>query len=222
MNKPLTWSFSSLNAFETCPRRYYLTKVSKEVVEKQTAATMHGNAVHKALELDLNGEQALPKKYADYAPMMKRIKMTKGNKLAEQKLGLTRDFKPTAFFAKDVWLRSVLDVTIVQPTRAIVLDYKTGKPKTDIDQLKLFAGVAFQVYPRIETVDAGYIWLGHDKLDKQTFHRDEAPIIWQDFTRRVARIEHAVSSGDFPPKPSGLCREWCPVGRNLCEFCGDN
>lgn len=221
MSKPVAWSYSALTAFETCPRRYYLTKVSKDVVEKQTAATLHGNAVHKAIELDIKGEEPLPAKYADYKPMIDRIKMAPGKKEAEQKIALTRDFQPTTFFAKNVWMRAILDFALVKPKTALILDWKTGKPKVDSDQLELFAATAFVVYPHIETVKTGFAWLGNDKLTTATYQRDESPVIWQKFTRRVARLEHAVSSGDFPPKPSGLCREWCPVGRQRCEFCGE-
>lgn len=222
MNKPVTWSYSALNAFETCPRRYYLTKVSKEVQEKQTTATLHGNEVHKAIELHIKGQQQLPNKYEQYRPMLERLKNVRGKVEAEQKIALTRDFKPTTYFAKDVWMRAVLDYSAVQTKSALILDWKTGKPKSEPDQLELFAATAFTVHPHIETVKTGFVWLGHDKIDTAEYRRDEAPVIWQKFTRRVARIEHAVSSGDFPPKPSGLCREWCPVGRQRCEFCGAN
>jgi hypothetical protein len=220
MNKPITWSYSALTAFETCPRRYYLTKVSKAVQEPQTKATLHGNEVHKALELAVSGQQALPTKYMDYAPIVKRVAMTPGKKMVEQKIGMTRDFKPTTFFARDVWLRAVWDVAIVQPKTAIILDWKTGKPKPDSDQLKLFAATAFMQMPQLEKVKTGFVWLGHERVDNDEFTPDDVPAIWQEFTTRVQRIEHAAKSGDFPPKPSGLCREWCPVGKKLCEFCG--
>ena len=46
----MTWSYSSLNAWEQCPRRYHLTRIAKVISEPQTEATLHGNEVHKALE----------------------------------------------------------------------------------------------------------------------------------------------------------------------------
>ena len=38
MASVVPWSWSSLQSFETCPRRHYLTKISKEVVEPTTSA----------------------------------------------------------------------------------------------------------------------------------------------------------------------------------------
>lgn len=219
-SKVTPWSYSSLTAFETCPRRFYLTRIAKEVQEPQTQAMMAGNEVHKALELDIKGEKPLPEKYKSYAPLVNAVKLTPGKKLVEQKVGVTPDFRATTFFGKDVWMRGIIDVAVVGTKAAVVLDWKTGKPKTDSEQLRLFAGAAFAQYPHIDTVKTGFAWLAYNKMDSKTFTRDDVPGIWRDFSIRVQRMEKAEEKGDFPPNPSGLCREWCPVGRKLCEFCG--
>ena len=54
------WSYSALSAFETCPRRYQLTRVTKEVVERQHEASIWGNKVHKHLEHYANKTAQLP------------------------------------------------------------------------------------------------------------------------------------------------------------------
>jgi hypothetical protein len=216
----LPWSYSSLTAFETCPRRFKLTRITKEVVEAQTEATLHGNEVHKALENHLNGDKHLPDKYADYLPLVERVKATPGKRLVEYKFALTQSFKPTTFFAKDAWVRGVIDVGVVQPTHAIVLDWKTGKPKDDHDQLKLFAATAFATHPFVETVKTGYVWLAHNKIDSKEFTKDDVAGIWQEFLPRVTRLTKAAEKDNFPPKPSGLCTKWCPVTKDQCEFSG--
>lgn len=219
-SKPVTatpWSFSSLSSFETCPRRHYLTKVTKQVVEPMSDAITFGNKVHKELELATKGEKGLSHGFTHYQPIVDRLRKPPGKKLVEYKFGLTRAFKPTEFFAKDVWVRGVFDYANVQAASATVLDHKTGKPKVDMDQLRLFAGAALQLFPHIEVVRTGYIWLGHMKVDSETFVRGAESEIWSDFAGRVGRLERAFETGDFPPKPSGLCG-WCPVGTKNCEF----
>lgn len=197
-----------------------MTKIAKVVSEPQTDATKNGNDVHRALEKAVKGDEGLGHKYAQYQPLVTRIRSASGEKQTEYKFGLTSSFKPTTFFANDVWVRGVIDLAILRSKSAIVLDYKTGKPKTDDDQLSLFAAVSFARFPNIEEVHTGYAWLGHNKLVTSVYKREESPLIWQGFVGRVKRMEHAAMSGDFPPKPSGLCREWCPVGKKNCEFCG--
>lgn len=216
----LPWSYSSLSAFETCPRRYQLTRLTKQVVEPQTEATLHGNEVHKALELHLNGTRYLPEKYAQYLPLADKVKQQPGQRLVEFKFGLTQGYRQTSFFAKDVWFRGVIDVGVIGPKRGVLLDWKTGKPKTDGDQLKLFAAAGFSMFPYLETLKTGYVWLAYDRLDSQTFRKEDVPAIWQEFTPRVIRMVNALEKDKFLPRPSGLCAKWCPCPRSLCEFSG--
>lgn len=216
------WSYSSLTAFETCPRRYYLTRILKVVKEEQTAATLEGNAQHKALELNVAGKQALPSKYRHLQPLANKLRAVPGQILTEYRFALTRELRPTEFFSKNAWVRGVLDYANVRTNFAVILDYKTGKRKFDTDQLKLFAAAAFQLFPHVERVQTGYIWLRDKKIDPQPFERGEAPVIWQEFAARVHRLEQSEETNHWPARPSGLCREWCPVGKKHCEHCGKN
>lgn len=214
------WSYSSLTGFETCPRRHKLTRVTKEVVEAQTEATLHGNEVHKAMENAVAKAAPLPGKYQNYVPIVETVRKAPGVKQTEYKFGLTQNFTPTDFWAKDVWCRGVFDLRIMHATSSTVLDWKTGKPKPDADQLRLFAAVEFALSPRVKTVRTGYAWLAFNKLDTEVFRKGDDAAIWQDFIPRIRRMEEAERTGDYPPKPSGLCRAWCPVPRRLCEFSG--
>lgn len=216
----LPWSYSSLSAFETCPKRFFLTRISKQITEPQTAATMWGNQVHSALEHAVAGTTPLGANFKQYAPLVARIRAAPGKKHVEQRFGVTKGFRPTEFFGKDAWFRGVIDVTVVNEKTAVVMDYKSGKVKSDGDQLKLFAGAAFALYPWVETVKTSYLWLAHDTSTSQAFTREELPSIWQEFAPRVERMEAALESDKWMPRPSGLCKSWCPVGKRLCDFCG--
>lgn len=216
----MTWSYSSLTAFEQCPRRYAVVRIYKQVPDPPNAASIHGNEVHKALELYVKEGAELPAKYAQYEPMVRKIAAAPGRVCAEQRFALTRDLKPTTFFADDCWVRGVLDVTVVNAPKAAVLDYKTGKPKNDIDQLKLFAGAVMAQEPAVDTVRTGYIWLAFNIMDTETYTRSQVEEIWSGFDVRVQRMENAIQYEEFPPKPSGLCRGYCPVPKRICEFSG--
>lgn len=216
----LPWSYSSLTAFETCPRRFKITKIDKLIREPQTEATLHGNEVHKALELAVAGTKPLAEKYAPYSSMVNKLLAAPGTKKTESKFALTSAFAPTEFFAPNAWVRGVIDLAILNPKSALILDYKTGKPKPDHDQLRLFAATTFAQHPYLKRVTTGYLWLAYNRLDKDTFTRHDIPGIWKDFLPRVQRIMRAEETSEFPPRPSGLCGSWCPVGKSLCNFCG--
>lgn len=216
----IPWSYSSLSAYETCPRRFQLTRLTKQVKEPQSASMAWGNEVHKALENAVRGTEGLPHRFKAYQPLVSKVMASPGIKEAERNVALTASFRPTDYWAKDAWVRGKIDLTVTLPKSATMLDWKTGKPKQDGDQLKLFAGMILAEKPHIEKVRTGYVWLAHDKIDSAVVERAEAPIIWQNFTHRVARMKNSAERNDFPPRPSGLCKEWCPVGRALCEHCG--
>lgn len=216
------WSYSYLNAYEQCPRRFALTRIYKTVTEPQTEATIHGNEVHRALELHVKGEQYLPAKYKRYIPIVEAVKASPGVKHVEHKFGLTKALQPTGFFAKDVWVRGVFDLALVRPKSVTIVDWKTGAPKNNSDQLDLFAASALALFPHVETVRTAYAWLAHDRLDKAQYTRDDSSRLWDGFRSRVQRLETAIEDEKFPPKPSGLCRSWCPVPKKQCEFSGKN
>lgn len=217
---PTPWSYSMLTAFETCPRRFYLTRVSKQVTEPQTEATLHGNAVHKALEEYVGGTAPLPDKYEPYRPVADKLKTAPGKKLLEYKFGLTRGLRPTTFFASDCWMRGVIDVAVVREKTVVVLDYKTGKRKTDHDQLGMFAMAATALWPFAEKVKTGYIWLQTNQMDTKEYTPEDKVPLAQEFAGRAQRMEEAHKEDRWPARPSGLCRSWCPVGASLCEYCG--
>lgn len=219
MKKPFTWSWSTVDSFETCPRRHHLTKVIKAFPEQQNAQMLEGQRVHKALELRVARKKTLTGEYSKYEPMMQKIiGIAEGGTIeAEKKIGLTRDFKETGYFDNDVWLRSVLDVQIDLPGRALILDYKTGKIKTVYDQLALSAAVKFAITPGLKSVTTGYLWLNEAvPITQEKIVAPDVPGIWENMLPRVIKIEKALESGDFPPKPSGLCRGYCPC--TGCEY----
>lgn len=214
------WSYSALTAFETCPRRYQVTRVTKEVVEKQTEATIWGNRVHKALELFAEKGTPLPEELKEYERYVKKIHSYEGKRVTEQKMAIDKNFRPTTWMAKNVWCRGIIDIGVVGSDKAYLLDWKTGKRKPDSDQLKLFAALAFVHYPWIDKVVTGFIWLKEGKFDKETFTREQITEIWGEFLPRIKRLEQAYTDDKWLAKPSGLCKNWCPVGKKLCEFCG--
>jgi CRISPR/Cas system-associated exonuclease Cas4 (RecB family) len=220
MATPIPWSYSSLQQYETCPRRFKLTRIEKKVKEPMSESMTWGNEVHKALELALKGTNGLTPKFVTFQPLVDKLRAAPGEKEAERNFALTSAFTPTDYWAKDAWVRGKADVTITNGTTGFLFDYKTGKPKEDSDQLNLFAAVLFAEKPYLQKVHTGYIWVAHDKIDQAVITKDQVPIIWQGFVPRVQRMVRSVETGDFPPRPSGLCKAWCPVGKALCEFCG--
>lgn len=220
--RKFAWSYSALTAFETCPWRYYLTRVSKEIVEPETEALRWGNEVHKAFEdyVKAGGEYPTPDWFAKWKPIADKILSKPGEIHAEYEAAITEDLRPCGWWDDEVWCRGKFDVAIVNGGKATILDYKTGKRKPASDQLKLFALLAFIHFPEVNEVKTGFIWLKTGQVDTETYTREMADALWPEFIHRVERMRHALESMKLPKKQSGLCRNWCPVPKAKCEFSG--
>jgi hypothetical protein len=209
------WSYSNLNQFDTCPKQFYHKHVLKEK-EPPTEVSEYGNRVHKELEDRLRIKKPLSQELAKYEPYCLSIEQ-RGDPYVELAVGLRRDGSPTGFFAPDVWGRGKIDVLLVNDKNAWVGDWKTGKKKEDEGQVKIFALFAFHYYPQIETVNCNYIWLKSNEIGKRyQFRREDLPALWKNIMPSIEGVEHAYETGNFPPRPSGLCKGWCPV--SSCQY----
>jgi len=220
--RKFAWSYSALTAFETCPWRYYLTRVAKEVVEPESEALRWGNEVHKAFEdyVKSGGEGTYPQWFDKWRPIADKILSKQGDIHAEYEATITEDFRPCGWWDDEVWCRGKFDVAIVDGASAVILDYKTGKRKPASDQLKLFALLAFIHFPEVDEVKTGFIWLKTGQMDTETYRREDAKDLWPEFIHRVERMKRALEDMRLPKKQSGLCRNWCPVPKTKCEFSG--
>lgn len=212
------WSYSSLTAFETCPRKFYHTKVAKTVKEPPTEHTAHGIEVHKAFEDSVNLGAPMPEKYAQWQPIALKLQQTPGEKLAELEIALDRQFRPVEWKDPDAWCRGIVDVVVEKDDAALAGDWKTGRRKPDSTQLMLFAALLMHAREHLKKVTTAFFWLKENKVDKSAYTRENLPTIWQEFMPRVKRLERAYEDDSWAPKPSGLCNGWCPVGRDKCEF----
>lgn len=226
MGKPVAWSYSVLNSFETCAWRHYKTRVSKTTPDPMGIEGILGLDAHKALELRAKDDMPLPSRiksrtadglktgqmstdgWEDY---VRRIVAAPGELITETPVALNKNLQPVKWFGKDVWVRGVIDIGKILRARGMFWDWKTGKRKLDIDQLRLFAALGFARWPQLEKIDTGFIWLPTKQLDRETYERADVPDIWNSFLPRVRRLELAFEKDEWPKNPSGLCKKHCPV-----------
>ncbi len=205
------YSHSSLAVFETCPRQFEHKYILKDVKEAETEAAMWGNKVHKELENFAVDGTPVKSEICKYGARIVSSTSGWGHRFAEHKFGLTEQFKPTGFFSDDVMLRGVIDYGAVQGNKALLVDYKTGKRKDDFNQMTIFTVAAFSEFEHVDTVKAAYVWLKFNEVSEQVFTRSMLPDLKEAVVERVDIVRQHVAAGNFPMKPSGLCRGWCPV-----------
>jgi hypothetical protein len=202
------WTYSQLDGFETCPRQYHAKTVLRRFKFEPTAATEWGDKVHKAFEAAIEDNTLLPEGMTQWQSIANALTAMPGTKYVEKKLAVDRNFEAVDYWSS--WSRGNVDLTVIHKNHGVLVDYKTGKYKPS-EQLMLYAGYAFAHWPKLESVQTGFIWLKSKKVEKKVYRRDEVPVIWQEFIPRVRRLELAYEKDQWPARPSGLCNGWCPV-----------
>lgn len=220
MARPIiSWSFSRLNDFRSCPYKYWMVHVQKAVGDASTD-NVRGEDYHKEFELYVAKGKPLPVNLQRFAPVLDKLKKQPGQMSTEVSLALDAEYQPCAWNDWDrAWVRSKVDWQLINGTRAWQWDYKFGKPKKDQDpyggQNALNAALLFQHHPQIQDVSTAYYFAMHDKIEKDYFVRADAPRIWNAFLPHVNRLADAKVRNDWPKVESPLCG-WCPV--KSCQY----
>jgi hypothetical protein len=231
-SKPFSWSFSAVDNFHTCAKLYYHRTVLKDVSDDTTYRT-EGGIVHKMMQARLVHAKPLPKHLQHWDRWVDEVlddcDRTTTYLASETRLAMTEDFEPCDYFDKErkVWCRAQLDVLKIREPWATVWDWKTGKVKPDLDQLMLYATLVFVHYPDVKIVNGGLIFLKQDTgpsvprnnctYEVKIVRADLKPF-WQRYEHKVNALERALLTNEFPPNPSGLCRNHCPV--HSCTYNG--
>ena len=217
--KQLAWSFSSLKTFQQCPKKYYHTKVAKDVKEPDTQATLYGKSVHTAAEEFIRDGKEIPPEFAYIKPTLEVLKDVPGDKYCEFKMGLRQDLTPCDFMAKDVWWRGIADLLVVNEEKGLAYsaDYKTSKNAryADTKQLDLVAVGIFAHFPKIKRVKSALVFVVSKEFVKAEHHVEMVPKYMEKPRQDVARIEAALENGVWNPVEGPLCR-FCPV--KDCDF----
>jgi hypothetical protein len=204
--KPFSFSYSRIKNFETCPRRYQQIDVLKNFREDESEALTWGNELHAALEARIAKGRELPitmRRYEKHAADLdaQQDAIPGLTIRTELKLSFDRQFQATGYYDNATWFRAKVDVLALAGSKAVAIDWKTGRVLDDHAQLSSI-----------------YMWLGDDARTEDIYTRDGMVKVWNNIWPRITALEEAHAAQVFPPKPSGLCRNYCPV--SSCEFHG--
>jgi len=95
-----------------------------------------------------------------------------------------------------------------------VVDYKSGKPPRTNEQLAGYAVSIQNRWPDVRIFNGAYFMVKGGILTG-----------WHDLTAEMDRLDHeysqvaeAIRQDIFPARPSGLCKNWCPVNKYCHSF----
>lgn len=221
----IAWSFSRLETYEQCPRKFQLQNILKPENFKfrENEITKRGKKVHDQLEQALISGAGLPQELAHVQPIISNIRNAfppvNGQPViqTERDIAFNWDLTLGDWFDKNVMFRAQLDVLAVRGSEAVIYDWKTGKVRDKPDQLRLYAAVIFLLYPEVMTVQTAFIFVDHQEVRAATYHREQFQKIWTEFNERSELIQIAYEADEWPPRKNQLCG-WCDAYKDQCVY----
>lgn len=207
MAKFIPISPTSLSTMNTCPRQFEAKYITKEVVFKETPATIWGNRAHKALEDGIKSGATPPAEFSFLQPYIAKFRSFDGIVMSETELAIDRDGNPCSW--RDRYLGGRADVVTIKGSHAFIGDLKTGKFKADNLQLSVLTKCLFANYPQVRTVTASLFYPHEHRLHTVNSKRDT--VKYTELEADIAHYEAVLEQDKFLPKPNGLCRAWCDV-----------
>lgn len=205
------WSYSVLDMHTTCPKKYYHIKVAKDAKDDDSKFSGEGKKIHEALFHRVVGGKPLPLPLRYLEPLAMPFATAEGEKHGELQLALNRNFQPCDWFAKDVYVRAIIDLLIIRGDLAIIVDWKTGKIREKWEQLKLSAAVLSKQMPELKRFRLTFAWTKENYIsDPLEMGVGHMPEVWADMLEKANEIEEAIKTTNFPADPGPLCK-WCPV-----------
>jgi len=187
----MIYSFSSLSCYETCPQQFYRRYIARDALPADTAQTLQGTKVHESIEHALTSATPLPPEWADMEPMIAPVRRKMPLARVEQAIHLNRQFEHAVDKLESGFVAKI-DVMVINPEtrRAVVIDWKTGKPRKETLQQDCYALAVMLAYPDVEHVTTfnSYVMRGETSKPRD-YTRQDIPLLRMELTRRVAQIE---------------------------------
>src|SRR4249919_2449704 len=96
--KPFAWSFSAVDNFHTCGRKYYHQNVIKDVTDDTTFRN-EGQKLHQIMATALTEGTPLPTHLKHWSRWLEELHKDDADSIsAEQKMAFTDQFTPCTYF----------------------------------------------------------------------------------------------------------------------------
>ena len=215
----IPWSYSSYGDYQTCPYRFYKVKITKEFSEPPSEHIIWGNTVHKSIEEYIRDGKPMADTTARFKGVVDRYNALPGETYVEVELACDVNMKPTGFWDADAWCRGKGDIVKVNGNKGFAGDWKTGKVKPNSLQLDLMGVMVMATFPDVDKVTGVFVWLQDPQHPTvKVYNRQDMDVIMDQFEQGVADMKWSEEHNSWPKKPSGLCRQYCPV--KDCQYYG--
>ena len=215
----MSFSFSSLSAYNTCPFSYKLAYIDK-VKPVRSTALVKGSNVHSILEKFPDFIASKEFKFNENLIVSNFLNSEIGNyfkdvllnkKTAREfKFGLTKNFENDTF--KDSFFHGIIDLIYFDNDELNLCDYKTGKFKENQDFSQLLTYSLF--FKNYDKIKINYIYVEHNKVNSKVVTKEDIEKT-QDFIIKTTDI---ISEDKVFKRNCGKHCAWCQFSEKCDEM----
>lgn len=214
------WGYTRINDYLKCPA-FAKYKHLDRLPEPESDALARGSKIHELAQVhsQASSRAKCPPELQTFEQEFKGLQKVAAKRrlFAEAQWAFDAAWQPTGWFAKDAWVRGVVDCHYFyedgERRLVKVIDYKTGKVNdAHLGQLSLYAMTAMLQYPEAEGASTELWYLDHGVLrpdPPKVYDRAELPALKKEW---AAKAKPLLSDAKFTPKPSKACT-WCTYSR---------
>lgn len=206
------YSFSKINTFFDCQKKFEFTYVNKIEIDKDYQDPSYfkrGRFLHAYIANRLNGGDGTSMKQYNVDTNDKMNLIDCADKILENEyisisynfdvnkiesyICLDSDLIPTNSKDKSA-LSGYVDYYAVQDDFGMIVDWKTGKYNTNpsYDQLELYSIWLFQKYPQLTEIDMVFFYAEHNKFELKTIKPADVKKLKDDLKSKIDTIENTT------------------------------
>ena len=214
----MSFSFSSLSLYNTCPFAYKLSYIDK-IKPVRSTALVKGSNVHSILEkfpefsikeFKFN-ENSIVSNFlnSEIGNYFKDVLLNKKT-AREFKFGLTKNFENDTF--KDSFFHGIIDLIYFDNDVLNICDYKTGKYKENQDFSQLLTYSLF--FKNYDKIKINYLYVEHNKINSKIVTEEDIEKT-QDFIIKTTDI---ILQDKTFRRTGGKHCNWCQFSEKCDEM----
>jgi CRISPR/Cas system-associated exonuclease Cas4 (RecB family) len=215
-----------MGTFSTCPKKFKLQYIEKIKVESEPKLALYrGSFAHEILEHNFNYDiapklnEVFTQEEADKViEMIKEFRNTPLGKATEKMINhpssvreedfaFNSNLELVDFWDKYSWMRGSSDLYNVDIIQPLIVDYKTGKDKSDDPDFGYEQGMVYAIYlfikfPKVMSVKAVFIFIEHSTKKEIFYNRGDFAEYIRKLYDKTKKIENTEI---FKENVSALC-----------------
>lgn len=228
MSKYSPYSFSKIDSYSSCPRKFKYSYIEKIKVDKEQAHLLKGKYIHNILEryrnpdidsiepesldIPLESKEAYKELTASFIGSQTGQEYVNGDCIGREiKLSFNSKLEMCDYWDEQCLFRGSIDrLNKIDDETLLAIDWKTGKydPKRlTKNQLKYYALWCFMQYPEIKHVKCHYVYIETCDVKEYVYSKESMKEIMKELLLRIKNIEKARM---FVKNRTALC--------NYCDF----